>query len=368
MTPFSPFYYVSRNKPRCILLIVMLMLSAIIYVGGLYVTSPNATFELFNEHSDNFIYMVDRAVISGNESHFDEFIAEVEADEDLKYFYHTPDGAGFWWNTVMGFECGSMQMSFCYVDDFKIYCEKLGIEVDFTKLRPGSLVLTQMLANNLGLSLGDTIDENTKSKLFEVHEGRSFTVDYISDRHGYGAFMLSDYQNKQAIQLYSNTLSGQTLREKALALGSKYDILVGGTTKEEIASQFSSFNFIYGFIVILVSVILAITINTAFSGMYQKRNFELAVYRAIGIKKKKIFSKLVLELIIIDGIALIAGGIITILFLYIFNNTVLYPKGLYLEYFHPLALAGVLICNLISLLPLILFRIRQIKKADICEY
>ena len=116
------------------------------------------------------------------------------------------------------------------------------------------------------------------------------------------------------------------------------------------------------------SVILAITINTAFAGMYQKRNYELSVYRAIGISKKKILRKIINELLLIDAIALFMGGVITILFIYLFNNIVLLPDGKFLEYFHPLAVIGVLICNLLSLFPLVLFRVRQIKKADICEY
>lgn len=368
MSSFSPLYYIKQNKSRCIMLILMLMLSAVIYVGGLYVTSPPSTFDALGYTNDHCVYMIDVSGAKKRESHMDEFMAEVEADEALDYIYYAPNMAYFNWDTVMDFTCGSNHMTFGSVEDFKKHCGYLDIEVDYSKLKPGSLVLSELLAKNLGLELGDTIDEFEKSELYNVYEGYTLTVDYITDQDGYAAYMISDRTNDKAIYLYGKTISGDALRAKAMELGLKYDIFVGGTTIEEIDSQFSAFYFIFGFVVILVSVIIAITINTAFAGMYQKRNYELAVYRAIGISKKKILRKLVSELLLIDGIALVSGGAITLLFLYIFNNAVLYPDGLYLEYFHPLAFAGVIICNLVSLIPLILFRIRQIKKADICEY
>ncbi len=368
MSPFSALYYIRNNKPRCILLMVMLMLSAVIYVGGLYVTSPLSTYDLFLESGDKFIYMVDRSIISNSESHFDEFLQAIDEDNNLKYLPHSSSGGYFDWYTVMGFSVGSNDLAFGSVDDFKIYCDKLNIKVDFEKLRPGSIVLTRMLADNLGLKPGDKLDENTKHEAFEIYEGQSYTVDFITDKKGYGAYMINDSQSDYAIKLYSDTLSSEALRSKAVALSQKYNVVIGGTPKESLESDFAAFNFIYGFIVILVSVILAITINTAFAGMYQKRNYELSVYRAIGISKKKILRKIINELLLIDAIALFMGCVITILFIYLFNNIVLLPDGKFLEYFHPLAVIGVLICNLLSLFPLVLFRVRQIKKADICEY
>ncbi len=368
MRPFSPLYYIKQNKPRCILLMVMLMLSAVIYVGGLYVTSPVATFDLAKESNEKVVRLYDYSVVDYSESDFDKVIAEIEKDESLDYVYASASGADLQWDTVMEFSCGSNQKTFGSVEDFKKHCELTGLEMDFSNLKKGSLILTQMLADNLGLSLGDKITESDNNELIEVYYEDGLTVDYIIDRQGYEAYMIGDESSEFSLYLYGINISGAELKSKAMAFEENYNVLMGYLSTEEIDAQFESFYFIYSFIVILVSVIIAITINTAFAGMYQKRNFELAVYRAIGISKAKILRKLVCELLLIDGIALVAGAVITSLFLYLFNNMVLYPDGLFLEYFHPLALAGVIICNLLSLLPLILFRIGQIKKADICEY
>lgn len=368
MSPFSPLYYIKQNKVRCILLMIMLMLSAVIYVGGLYVTAPVATFDLAKESNEKVVRLYDYSVVDYSESDFDKVIAEIEKDESLDYIYASTSEADFQWDTIMEFSCGSNQKTFGSVEDFKKHCELTGIEMDFSNLKRGSLVLTQMLADNLGLSIGDKIDENYKNELVEVNFEGGLTVDLIIDQKGYGAYIIGEESPKLSLYLYGINISGYELKSKAMALEEKYNVIMGYLSTEEIDAQFESFYFIYSFIVILVSVIIAITINTAFAGMFQKRNFEFAVYRAIGISKAKILIKLVCELLLIDGIALAAGAVITSLFLYLFNNMVLYPDGLFLEYFHPLALAGVIICNLLSLLPLILFRIRQIRRADICEY
>ena len=138
--------------------------------------------------------------------------------------------------------------------------------------------------------------------------------------------------------------------------------------KKNITDQYEFFTPMYTFIVILLSIILAVTINAAFVGMYQRRNFEFAVYRAIGISKKRIVGKIVGELVLLDLGTLTLGGLVFFLALYLFNNLVLYPAGKYLTYFHPLALVGLVLCNVTILVPLIVTRCRQLLRADICEY
>lgn len=71
---------------------------------------------------------------------------------------------------------------------------------------------------------------------------------------------------------------------------------------------------------------------------------------------------------LIEKIALAVCGIVFFLGLYLFNQLVLYPAGKYLRYFESLSLFGILLCNAVVLVPLVLTRCRQLLKADICEY
>ena len=91
-------------------------------------------------------------------------------------------------------------------------------------------------------------------------------------------------------------------------------------------------------------------------------------YNEIEKKLPTIVGKIVGELVCLDFVTLLLGGGIFFLALYLLNNLVLYPAGKYLNYFHPLALTGLLLCNVTILVPLIVTRCRQLLKADICEY
>ena len=74
------------------------------------------------------------------------------------------------------------------------------------------------------------------------------------------------------------------------------------------------------------------------------------------------------ETVDLDGIALAIGSAVSFVFLYLFNNLVLYPDGLYLRYFNSTALIYMVLCNVIIIVPLIVTRCRQMLKTDICEY
>ena len=162
-------------------------------------------------------------------------------------------------------------------------------------------------------------------------------------------------------------MDGSELYDLVHRTQEKYPITVNDI-RNQITGQFTIFNRIYLFVIMLLSVILAVTINAAFVGMYQRRNYEFAVYRAIGVYRKAIVNKLVSELLWMDLFALVLGAGVVLLGLYLLNNLVLYPNGMYLRYFHPTALTGLVLCNVMVLLPLIFTRCRQLLSADICEY
>jgi len=132
--------------------------------------------------------------------------------------------------------------------------------------------------------------------------------------------------------------------------------------------MFSIFNTIFMVVVVFLAIILSVTVNAAFVGMYQRREFEFAVYRAIGISKKKIIRKIAGEILFMDVIVLIVGGGIFFLALYLFNELVLASSGLYLVYTAPIAVIALVLCNLMTVIPLILTRSRVLLKADICNY
>ena len=105
-----------------------------------------------------------------------------------------------------------------------------------------------------------------------------------------------------------------------------------------------------------------------FQNLKENYEFEFAVYRAIGISKSKLNRKIVGEIITMDLIVLIIGGIIFFLGLYLFNELVLKPNGLYLVYYAPLAIIALILCNIMTVIPLIITRSRVLLKANVCDY
>jgi len=363
MSPFSPVHFIKENKTRCILLMFMLFLGYGVYLGGLYVSNPYDNWKLGLSYCDKHTLIQPASSDEEGVSEFEAFVEAVEATGKVKLLWHG-ESSGFGWETIMGFESGRLSFTFRSVEDFKEYCEYLDIECDFTKLKSGSMIMSERFAKNRDLKLGDKVDKNYDRNMYD-----EYTLDAMTSEAGYTLYFI----NEEPVDIYAaivigNDISGKELYELVYDTQKEHDVWVQDSIRDNIKKEYETFDLIYTFVVMLLSIILAVTINAAFVGMYQRRNFEFAVYRAIGISKKRIVGKIVGELLLMDVIALAIGGAVFFLGLYLFNNMVLYPQGKYLCYYNITALLGLVLCNVTVLVPLMITRCRQMLKADICEY
>lgn len=363
MKPFSAMYFLKENKKRCILLILMIFLSFGVYLGGLYVTNPMDNWELNIKYYEDIV-SINR--ISTEEEDYNSLLEEAKKDDRVTVL-ELGTYQGFSWESIMGFDSGQCTFTFRSVEDFKIFCEHLDIECDFDSLKSGSMIMSEKFAKNKGYSIGDKVDKDICDTIYD-----EFTLDAVTKEDGYTLYFILDDEESSSAVILGNTIKGAELYSYVYKLQSELkdakSVFIYPGLRGELEVQFESFNIIYIFIVILLSVILAITINAAFVGMYQRREFEFSVYRAIGISKKRIIGKLVKELLLIDIIALLIGTVVVLIGLYLFNNLVLYPVGKYLRYFEPLAIYNMILCNVIIIVPLIVTRCKKMLKADVCEY
>lgn len=362
MKPLSPLYYIKENKSKCLLLMIMVFLSFGVYLGGLYVSNPLDNWQLAFEQYDNMV-TITPAVADGQSTEFLAFVQEMEETGKVELL-ELGESSYLTFYTIMGFEVGAYNITFRTVEDFKIFCEHMNLECDFDNLQNGSLILSERFANNQGLKLGDTVGKMEYQNVYD-----NYTVDALIEADGYLQYYINEETMEYPwVMLLPKGIDGKELYDLAYEVSEEHKVSIYDTLRKNIGDQFETFNLLYMFVVILLSVILAVTINAAFVGMYQRRNVEFAVYRAIGIRQRRLIGKLVGELLWMDVIALVSGGAVFFLGLYLFNNLVLYPLGKYLRYYEPLALFGLLLCNVVVLLPLIVTRSRQLMKADICEY
>lgn len=367
MKPFSPLYYIKENKLKCALLAFMLFLSYAVYLGGLYVTNIRDNWNLPLEYQKQCVTVYSKNTDTEGEE-IKAFAKQVEEEGKASVLW-SGNSNYLLWETIMGFNSGSYTYTFRSVEDFKTYCEFIGIDCDFDKLKNGSFVLSEQFAKNLGLCLGDKIDMDYDQNIYW-----EYTLDALTKEEGYCQYYIGDKRMYSSMLMLTGRekdgkiLRGQALLDYAKKLGEQYDVMVQEDYTEQIEMQLRPLNMIYMCLVFLIAVIMAVTINAAFVGIYQRREYEFAVYRAIGISKTSIVGKIFGELLLMDVAAMAGGAGISMLFLYLFNNLVLYPVGKYLRYFHPTALLGLLICNIIVIIPLMVTRCRRLIRADICEY
>lgn len=366
MRPFSAFYFIKENKMRCMPLMLMIFLSFGVYLGGIYITNPFDNWELCIEYYEKLV-CVDAADFDEYNESFVEYKKEA-ADSGKVQVLALGSTNGFEWENIMGASSGISSFTFRSVEDFKIYCNHMDITCDFEKLKSGSMIMSNMFAKNKGLKLGDKVDKNYSKNIYG-----EFSLDAITKEDGYMLYFITSEEDQTgSAMLLGEMLKGDDLYDYAYELrdrlNSKEDIEIYSGIEEELSGQLETFNAIYIFVVMLLSVILAVTINAAFVGMYQHRKFEFAVYKAIGISRKRIVGKITGELLLMELIAFCTGAFLFFVILYLFNNIVLYPEGKYLRYFHPLAFGNLILCNVIVIVPLILTRSRQMLKVDICEY
>lgn len=363
MKPFSPLYFIKQNKSRCILLMFMIFLSFGAYLGGLYIYTPQENWEYACEIEDN---MVEVYQSSGDSkaANYKAFREEMKKRDDVIVI---EEG---WYNqidrkTVMGFTDGSLCYTFRTVDDFKLFCEHNDIECDFSNIKPKTVILSRLMADSKGYKVGSVISHDDEDNNLEY----DLTVAALTEEHGYTQYYIGqDGETNNDMLLLGKGISAEEVRRYAAEIAQKYPVNFAQSLREEIDEMFSIFNTIFFVVVIFLAIILSVTVNAAFVGMYQRREFEFAVYRAIGISKKKIIRKIAGEILFMDVIVLIVGGGIFFLALYLFNELVLASSGVYLVYTAPIAVIALVLCNLMTVIPLILTRSRVLLKADICNY
>lgn len=365
MNPFSPTYYVKENKVRCILLILVFMLTYGAWIGGLYVTNIG---EMYRYSTEQISYAV-RLNPTESDENFEQLDAAFQSAQKKEGVISMQMGviSSPHVRTIMGFDNDFPYYSFCSVDDFRTFCRITGVFCQFDRLKPGSVVMSRLMANNRGMQLGDTLEEREGERIYGT-----YTLDAITEEPGYTVYYVDtpDHADTRNYLLLADGLSADEFADYTRELMEKYDISVMNRENFEknVTQSLKAFHQIYLLIVLLLAVVMAVTISAAFVEMYQHRAPEFAIYRAIGIPGKKIIRKIAGELFLLDGIAMAAGGAILMVTLYLLNELYLIPRGLQLFYYHPLALLGTLLCNIMVIIPLIVTRTKQLLKENICNY
>ncbi len=364
MNPLSSFYYIKENRLRSAILIVLLMCTVLLFVAGNYISSMQYYWDK-NEEYDSKLCLVHAMSQDEDFKDYRSFIEELENDEKLTVLLHTSRGfAGLDWMTTMGVEMGSCSMVFNTVDDLKTAFDHLGIECDLSNAGNRSVVMSEALAAQYGLKAGDVLDEKISDNI-----SGSYKVAALTNDNSYSLFYVI-YDNDPLLRAYvmSREMSGNVLREYLKEKAGSRMVWVEPLLSEMIDEQLKPFDLMFLAIIVILSVIHAITVGTVLTGHFIKRTYEFGVYRALGLSKGRIFRKCAGEILMTDLLGIIAGAVICILFTFMINELYYIPKGLFLPYFSVLGLSAFAISNLCVVVPNIISRSKAMSKADVTEF
>jgi len=103
-----------------------------------------------------------------------------------------------------------------------------------------------------------------------------------------------------------------------------------------------------------------ITVNAVLVGIYDKRRAEFQIYESIGIPRRKVYGKVIRELLLMSGMGMVLGAALAFAAITLLNVFLYASSGLQLYYYHPWALGSWLICNGMIILPSTMLRVRGI--------
>ena len=362
-SPLSAAKYLKENKDRTALCVFMMFLETLMFLAGNYINSEISSYKVDMKYSDSYVIT---CAESDDEDYkdFNSFVEDVKNDSKLQYVMTTGYGfSGFTYNTVLNLQFGSHGFVFNSVEDMKKVFDHWGIDADLSNCKNGSIVISRDLANNRGIRLGDKLDRS-----FEEHLNYDVTVDAIIDDGSYSVYYIYEDSQLVRINIFSDTMEGDELYNYVYKLLGNRKVAVYQSVRDIMEDQLSIFDTLFYIVDILISIVLAFTINLVVSGHYMKRKFEFGIYMALGKSKGNIRKKIAAEILIMEGIALAVGTAVILLFTYLINELYYIPSGRHLVYCSPLGIFGALLCMLLVTIPLILSNSRSMCRADVTEF
>ena len=357
MNPLSAGNYIKNNKGRAAIIIFMMFLTTFLFLGGNYIRSLWWFWDKAGEYSEKMA-VVSQLPTDEDGSDFAAFTNDVMNDDKLIVMGRTGLGfGGKQWTSTLGFKMGAYSFVFNSPEDMKTAFEIFGIECDYSDLKDYSIVMSKAYATNLGLKKGDVID-------------KAYTLDAIIDDDSFMIFYIYEVGSDSfsRLNILSNEMSGDELYDYLYNIKGNRKISIAEPIMDDVNSEMNVANIIFYAALVIISVMLAVTLNSVVTGQYIKRVYEFGVYRALGISKRQIKRKIRRELLLMDAIALIVGIAVMLLATFLLNELVYIPKGQYLPYCSFMGIIGVAISNLLVVVPMIFLKGRRMLKADVTEF
>lgn len=360
MKPFQALYFIRHNLSRVSTVLFMIALTGLLYVGGSYLSNIEVEYLKVLDREKDFAYV--NLVMVDEESRKEDFLKEVSQDETLRLF--PVGGNSFQFPTVLTFENGSNAFSYA-VEDFLWVNERTGWVENTDLVKDNTLFLTKRYAEYLDLKEGDLFTENREEAMFYYGE-YPYTVRIMKGDEFAACLVAGDSAANEFYHLtWSEKGNAEDFGKRLEELKAKYEGLQFFSYEERYErarDNFSINSVIFLSIIIVVTCVFFITINAVLVGIYDKRKSEFQIYASIGIPGKRIYRKVIKELVLMSVIGMVLGILLAFIVITVINIFVYAESGLQLYYYHPWAIGSWLVCNVMILVPSIILRLRGIGK------
>jgi len=359
MKPMSAGYYITHNRSRAGILMFMMFLTTGMLVIGNYLSS----FWWFCEEAETIkdgIVTVGALPTDEDMTDWNSFLEDLERDGDLIVMRRT--GRGFRNEAIrstLGFDMGAASS---YVwnsrEDMQRACDLLGIRCDCSAAESGSCFLSEKMADNLGLAVGDTL-KNSPFRYAGQAEGAGFVVFYLYE----------DSEDKLGrANIMSERISGDELRARISEIAGDRKIQIVSDPVGWVKDQLGMVKLLFFPASILIAIVLAVTLNSVLTGQFLRREYEFAVYRALGVSRRTIRRKVTSELVLMDLIAVAAGLTVMLLLTFLLNELLYVPRGQYLPYVSGMGVFGLAVSNLALLVPACILKGRKMCRMDVTDF
>ncbi len=366
MKPFSALYYVKENRWRASLIVFMFVLTFAVYLGGLYISNMGSMFDYSIGRMER-VAIVEPIAADYDDTEFQRAVDMLKGNDKIT-FLELGKGGHIYTKSIMGFMSGTLQYAFQSEEDFRFYCDFIGVSLCETKrgmIGDGSVIMSGLQAKNRGMKPGDFLSADNPDEYFD----RDYRLDALTDEEGYSTYYINNTKTA-SYMILPTEMNDKEYHALLNELKTEYHIPVIDQDyyREMIERQLSVFEYMYFLLIFLIAVVMAVTINAAFTGLYQHRQGEFALYQAIGISKRNIRKKIVKEVLWLDLIGIVTGACLVMLGVYLLNTLYLTGHGMKLFYYNKTALQGLVASNVIIFIPVTALQGHRLMKADICDY
>ncbi len=362
MKPFSSRYFLLHNRAKAVCIIFMISMLSVAYVGGLYLTNISEEAFAITKEIKDFVF-INNTISDTDGKQLKALLHELQSEGSIE-IYQT--GANHYhYKTILGFISGNTAYSFTK-EDFKRFNKKMHLVPEEEYIAENSVLLSKREASFLNVKDGDMLHAGDTDYI-KAYWGKGPFEVKTYDRNVLNAYFVIDDVSASSCYLltWKEAEKEKDFYSKINALAASYDKIEFMTNEDRVSNYEQSFeiiNLIYYSIISILTIVFAITINAVFVSMYDKRKQEFLIYQGIGMGTFRICKKIIAEILILNGLGLLLGSVISISVVSSLNQFVYSKDGIRMWYYHKTAFIAVVLCNLAILIPGIGLRIHGVRK------